>query len=145
MRKINILILLVLILNQKTVTAQRKWPIPLFFPSYGVYINLTNDINLNDTAKIIISQKIYFKLVLKNSSGESYCQVYRNNKIFEKGYYVNSLDTLKKYLIPNSNKNRPGKIEVINYFQPLKNGEWLETIGKDLVIKHYLNGVEISN
>ena len=121
--------------------AQRKWPVPLYLPEYGVYLNLTNDISLNDTAIITYSQNIYFKIVLFEGNGKSYFEVYKNDKLYEKGYYENSLDTLKKYSSAVKVNGSSGPIRIFSYFQPLKNGEWIETKNGKLVKKIYNMGV----
>lgn len=144
MKKI-ILIILILVC-QKNLIGQPKWPIPMYLPEYGVYLKITNDVNLNDTAKIPFSQNTYFRFVFKDSRGKSYCEVYRNNKLYEKGYYENSLDTLKKYSsAAKMNNTTGGKIKVSKYFQPLKNGEWIETKRSKFIKKNYEMGIEIFN
>jgi len=54
----------------------------------------------------------------------------------------NSLDTLKKYSSPVSINKRNGIIRILLYFQPLKNGEWIETKKGRLVKKRYNMGIE---
>ena len=41
-----------------SLDAQRKWPIPILLPEYGAYISLTNDVNLNDTTKILFNENL---------------------------------------------------------------------------------------
>lgn len=138
---IKITCLTLLIVSNFNSFGQAKWPIPIYFEKYGVYRHLTNDVNLNDTAKIFFTDEIFFKLVLFDGRGKSYFEVYKNNKLFEKGYFENSLDTLKKYSV-SIGGIRDKKIKVIQYFQPLKNGIWLETVKGKVVRKKYNMGIE---
>lgn len=126
-----------------SITAQAKWPIPIYFEKYGIYCHLTNDVNLNDTAKISYSANTFFRLVLFDAHGKSYFEAYRNNKIYEKGYFANSLDTLKKYShAVNSHKRDVGGYRVLKYFHPLKSGVWYERIKGRVITKKYNMGIE---
>lgn len=121
--------------------AQSKWPIPIYLKKYGVYLRLTNDVNLNDTAKIPFSEDIFFRLVLFNAKGKSYFEAYKNNNLYEKGYFENSLDTLKKYSVSIGGIHDK-KVKVIKYSQPLKNGTWYEADKGKLTSKRYSMGIE---
>jgi len=72
--------------------------------------------------------------------GKSYCEVYKNKKLYEKGYYENSLDTLKRYSSSVKGKGRRGKISVMKYFEPLKNGAWIETMKGKIKRRNYEMG-----
>lgn len=92
---------------------------------YG-YIVTDGNIKIGDTVKIKYSSNTYFKFVFFNNIGKSYCEIYKDFKLYKKGYFESSLDTLKKYsytrgVVPSFNK-----IYVFKYFQPLKNGIWDE-------------------
>lgn len=122
------------------INGQAKWPIPIYFENYGVYHRLNNEVNLNDTTIISYSEDIYFKVVLFDTKGKSYFESYKKKRLFEKGYFENSLDTLKKYSISVGGHN-DRKMSVIKYFHPIKNGNWLETDKGKLVKKYYEMGI----
>jgi hypothetical protein len=136
--KINCIVVCTLICCH--TIGQSKWPIPIYLEKYGVYLRLTNDVNLNDTAKIPFSEDIFFRVVLFDARGKSYFEAYKNNKLYEKGYLENSLDTLKKYTVSIGGVHDK-KVKVIQYFQPLKNGLWYETVKGKLVKKRYHMGI----
>jgi hypothetical protein len=139
----KLLLLSFLFLNL-TSNAQRKWPVSIFLPEYGVYLSITNDVNLNDTATIKFSATTYFKFFFFDTRGKSYCETYRNNKLYEKGYYENSLDTLKKYSVAIGD-GKSSNYRILRYFQPLKHGEWWETVKGKLVKKEYDMGILLKN
>jgi hypothetical protein len=140
MKKGLFLILITLIVG--SVHGQGKWPVPIYFEKYGVYHHLSNSVSLNDTAIIMHSENIFFKIVLYDAKGRLYFESYKNNKLHEKGSFENSLDTLKKYIIAVGGKNDK-RIKLLQYFHPLKNGIWFETIKGKLVKKEYNMGIEI--
>lgn len=135
--------LIMLCFSLKNIAQQSTiWPVPFYFPEYQVYLKITNNVNLYDTCKIIYSEKIFFKFVFFDKLGKSYCEVYKNERLYEKGYYENSLDTLKKYSTPVRTSNRPSMIKVLLYFQPIKNGEWFETKRGKVIKKKYKMGID---
>ena len=140
--KLN-LILFLLILSTNTFSQNVKWPIPFYFNEYSRYCRLDDKVNLNDTFIFKHSSNIYFKFVLFEEKGKSYMEVYKNNKLYEKGYYENSLDTLKIYSKRLSSIKANGKIYVLKYFEPLKNGVWLETKNHKAVQRKYSMGVDV--
>jgi hypothetical protein len=145
MKKVCFFLIFVIVFNCN-LFSQSKWPVAFYFPDYKVYLRLTNNVSLNDTATIKYSENIFFKIVLFDSLGKSYCEVYKRNKLYEKGYYENSLDTLKRYTSPVIVGGRTDKIITISkYFQPLKNGIWYETMNGVLIEKKYKLGVEIKS
>ena len=130
------------------VKGQSKWPIPIIFAQYKVhYIHLPDSLNMGDTIMISYDLRTKFKLVFFKGNGESYCEVYRNNVLFEKGFYLGSLDTLKSYI---STRN-PGRgyrgqgMRVFKYFEPLRHGEWILFRNGKALKKQYYKGVEINN
>ena len=124
--------------------AQAKWPVPIFFEKYGRYHRLTNDVKLFDTTIIEDTENRYFRLVLFDGRGKSYFEAYLKNQLIEKGYFENSLDTLKKYsTILGGKQNK--RLKILAYFHPLKNGIWLERKNGKLIEKKYNMGIEISN
>ena len=120
---------------------QARWPIPVYYEKYGVYHHFTNDVNLKDTTKVQIREDIYFRIVLFDSKGKSYFEAYKNNRLYEKGYFENSLDTLKKYSVSIGGL-KDKKIKVFQYFHPIKDGVWFETISGRLIKRKYVMGVK---
>jgi len=109
-------------------------------PEYSRYIRLSDNLKLNDTVTIVHSPNTYFRFVFFDTMGKSYCEVYKNKKLYEKGYYENSLDTLKRYSSSVKGKGRRGKISVMKYFEPLKNGAWIETMKGKIKRRNYEMG-----
>jgi hypothetical protein len=120
--------------------AQPKYPCELYIDGFG-FLALSNNVNLNDTAKFVHSSNVYFRFVLFDPRGRSYFEIYKNNKLYAKGYYENSLDTLKDYASAVPIDGKPSKIEVVKYFRPLKNGEWVELVKGKYVKRRYDMGV----
>ena len=136
------IILLLNVLNLETRNQQATWPIDIYIPEYG-YFKLNNDVKMQDTIKIVHSENIFFKFVFFSPKGKSYCEVYKKNKLYEKGYYENSLDTLKVYAIGRSaDGTRVTKIQIHKYFQPLKNGQWTILENGKTTRKKFLLGIE---
>ena len=123
--KYTFILFCVLILNN--LCSGQKWPVPIYFPEYSRYITLSDEVNLNDTIIINHSQTIFFKFVFFDAKGKSYCEVYKNKKLYEKGFYENSLDTLKRYSSSVKGGRRRGRIFILKYFEPVKHGKWIET------------------
>lgn len=124
--------------------SQAKWSIPIFFENFGRYHYFTNDVNLNDTTIVKDSKNTFFKIVLFDSKGKCYFEAYKNNKIIEKGYYENSLDTLKKY---STQVGSGGKktLKILKYFYPLKNGDWYEYKKGKIIKSRYDMGIVIKD
>jgi hypothetical protein len=115
-------------------------PIEIYFPEYSVTIREIP--KLGDTLKHNYSSIEDYKFVFYDRKGKCYCERYINKKLYEKGTYENSLDTLKRYTYGRSFDGRgSAPIKVVTYFQPLKNGEW--TISKDgkVIKKTYVMGI----
>ena len=119
-----------------------KKVIPVWFEEYGIEIR---DVpNFRDTIRYNKSENEDFKLVFYSSRGKCYCERYVNGKLYEKGYFANSFDTLKQYVSKRSPGGKSTPIQVQEYFQPLKNGEWI--VYKDKMVKEtYKLGVLISS
>ncbi len=97
--------------------------IPIYFTEHDVEIRSIG--KLYDTVLFEKSNKEKFRFVFFDKLGKCYSERYVNGKLFQKGYYENSLDTLKRY-VSSRNLNGPGsKIIVQKYFEPLKNGSWV--------------------
>jgi hypothetical protein len=139
-----ILICILLLVSESVFPQKAKWPIPFYFNEYGRYCQLDNKVNFNDTIFIRHSSKVYFKLVLFEERGKSYMEVYKNNKLYEKGYYENSIDTLKIYSRRFDGKRTNGTIHILKYFEPVKSGIWIETKNHKYVKREYLIGVDIT-
>lgn len=97
--------------------------VPIWFEEYGVEIFEVRPIG--DTIRYNKSSEEDFKFVFYSSKGKCYCERYLNGKLSEQGYFANSLDTLRRYVAGRSLKGERGPIRVQEYFQPLKNGEWI--------------------
>lgn len=116
--------------------AQEKY-VPIYFPEYGRFITIPEDYKLNDTISISHSPTTYIKLVLFNKQGKSYCEVYKKNRLYEKGYYENAIDTLKQYARKVKNNGKRGKPYILTYFEPIKDGVWIETVKGKLEKRNY--------
>jgi hypothetical protein len=134
-----------LIAVKSTAQNNSQWPVPVHLSDYGgSYWRLPDSMKLNDTIRINYSATIYFRFVFFDSHGASYCEVFNNNKLYEKGYYLNSLDTLKIYTSnrnPGINGRGKGK-KILAYFEPLRNGEWVIYKGGKPIIRKYIKGIE---
>ncbi|GAB2834268.1 hypothetical protein [Ferruginibacter profundus] len=121
------LISLILILLLKLNSAKcQKWPLPINFSDYNRIIILSDSVNINDTIIYNHTENTYFRFVFFDTRGKCYCEVYKNNKLYDKGYYESSLDTLKQYFSSPKGHGLRGKLTVSQYFEPVKNGLWTE-------------------
>ena len=140
-----IYLLSLLIALKSTAQNNSQWLIPIHLSDYGgSYWRLPDSMKLNDTIRINYSATIYFRFVFFDSRGASYCEVFKNNKLYEKGYYLNSLDTLKTYTSnrnPGLNGRGKGK-KILAYFEPLRDGEWIIYKNGKFIVKKYIKGVE---
>ncbi len=127
-----------------------KWVLPIYFSDYSKkYVYLPDTLKLFDTVRVDYDRFVYFKIVFKDTKGECYFESYKNNRIYERGNYINSLDTLKQYTSSRGtttvlNERRVGK-KIFKYFEPLRNGEWVLFTSKGLIRKQYFNGVEVKS
>lgn len=97
--------------------------IPIYFKEFD--ITILNFSTVRDTVIYNKSIREYFKLVIYEPMGKSYCERYIDGKIYEKGNFENSLDTLKRYISGRYSNNSQSPISIEKYFQPLKHGNWL--------------------
>ena len=113
-------------------------PTPIIFKEYGVQINEIE--KLKDTIFYEKSSIETFKFIFYDKKGKCFCEHFVNGKIFEKGNYENSLDTLKRYV---SGRKRAGTtpIFVQSYFEPLKDGVWIIYKGKTIIKEQYEMGL----
>ncbi len=137
-----IFILILLVMSKSIFSQNAKWPIRFYFSEYGRYCQLDDKVNLYDTVYIKHSKTFYFKLVLLEQKGKSYMEVHKNNKLYESGYYENSLDTLKIYARRFDGRNANSNLYILKYFEPVKNGVWTETQKGKYVTKTYSMGVK---
>lgn len=113
--------------------------VPIYFSEYGVTVLEIN--KLGDTLHYNKSSKENFKFVFYDERGKCYCERYVNNVLQEKGYYENSLDTLKRYTSGRFANGKTSPMKVQKYFQPLKNGEWIIRKGGREVKEIYSMGI----
>jgi hypothetical protein len=116
--------------------------IKIFLPQYGTYFDLPHHYKIGDTITWKISKDKIVRIVFYNQMGKSFSEAFENGTLIEKGYYENSLDTLKTYSSPYRRGKR-GPIRVLRYFEPVKNGLWLEFRGKRLREVNYKLGEEL--
>ena len=137
MIKGSVLFFIIFFLGQKNGYGQQI--IPIKFPEYNVSVE--TPFKAGDTITYNYSSDEYFRFVFFSPRGKCYCERYLNKKLYEKGYYENSLDTLKTYATRNYGHGRSSALYVLKFFQPLKNGEW--TTFKKGVAEHtqYIMGV----
>jgi hypothetical protein len=113
--------------------------IPVIIPEYRVEI-YTNS-RLNDTLNYRISNNEHFRFVFFDEKGKCYCERYIKNKLYQKGFYENSLDTLRRYVSSRDGSGQHSPIKVQQYFQPLKNGVWITYKGSKKIKETYSMGV----
>lgn len=97
--------------------------IPIYIPEYQISILKIS--KLNDTINYKRSNVEYYKLVFFDFKGKAYFERYKFGKLLEKGWFTNSLDTLKKYITLRSAIDSRSSIKVQKYYQPLKDGTWI--------------------
>ena len=113
--------------------------VPIYFEEYGVEILAIP--KLGDTLHYNVSSKEDFKFVFFSRKGKCYCERYLNRVLYEKGYYENSIDTLKRYVSGRRSNGKTSPIEVQKYFEPLKNGKWVVYKGLKELREVYVMGV----
>lgn len=113
--------------------------IPIIFRDYGVQIN--NVEKLGDTVYYEKSSIEKFKFIFYDSMGKCYCERFIKGKIFQKGNYENSLDTLKRYVSGRTNHGVNSAITVQSFFEPLKNGTWITYKNKKEIKEEYIMGL----
>lgn len=99
-----------------------KKEIPIRFPEYD--IEISSQLTIGDTLKYNFSNIEDFKFVFYNTKGKCYCERYLNAKLYQRGWYENTLDTLKAYRSGRFPDGARSKKVLYEYFQPLKNGIW---------------------
>jgi hypothetical protein len=117
---------------------QSSTNIPIYIREFGVEIREIE--KLGDTLFYNKSGKEDFKFVFHDTKGQCSFERFINGKLYQKGHYVNSLDTLKRYVSSRNTHGKSSAILVQKYFEPLKNGEWIETVKGRIKRKNYEMG-----
>ena len=118
----------------------QKENIPISFSEYGIVIYQIK--TLGDTLYHNRSSKEKFKLVFLDYKGGCYCERYLGGNLIEKGFYENSLDTLKHYIYSRIPEGGIASIRVEKYFQPIRTGDWFfYHNGKEFKHEKYQHGV----
>jgi hypothetical protein len=114
-------------------------PILIIFKEYGVQIYAVE--KLGDTIYYEKNSVEKFKFVFSDRRGKCYCERYVRNKLFQKGNYENSLDTLKRYVSSRSNHGITSPIKVQCFFEPLKDGLWITYKNNKQIKEEYKLGI----
>ncbi|MES2429305.1 MAG: hypothetical protein V4556_00115 [Bacteroidota bacterium] len=112
---------------------------PIYFREFGIEIFEIGKIG--DTLFYNKSNKENFKLIFEDTKGKCSFERYIKGKLYQKGQYSNSLDTLKRYVSSRNVIGRTSIMKVQKYFEPLKHGEWLTFKSGKIVKENYLNGI----
>jgi hypothetical protein len=134
----NVIALLILFPNFSFEHHQEEEPV-IYFREYKIEIRSID--KLNDTLSYNKSSKEDFKIVFFDKRGSCYLERFFNHKLYQRGYYTNSLDTLKRYVSGRDLQGDQSIISVQKYFEPLKNGEWVTYEGKKKIKETYLSGI----
>lgn len=124
---INIRVLFFLtytLLVSKTTLAQvhEKEYLQVYLKEFSIYF-LPVDCVCNMNLDLFSKEKMTIDLF--DCKGRMSFKVFDSKgKLTLEGFYINSLDTLRKYSIGKSAIDGSKKVEVINYFQPLPDGVW---------------------
>jgi hypothetical protein len=113
--------------------------VPIQFKDFGVEII---DIpKLGDTLFYNKSSKEDFKFIFFDCRGKCYCERFIDKKLYQKGSFENSLDTLRGYVSGRNSNGHTSSIKVKKYFEPLKNGEWVTYKNNKVVKEYYKMGI----
>lgn len=143
MIKIRALILITLSLFfSKKIMAQvhEKEYLQVYLKEFSIYFlpdSCVCKMNLD------LSSKEKMTINLFDCKGKMSFKIFNSKgKLTVEGFYINSLDTLRKYSIGKSAIDGSKKIEVMNYFQPLPEGVWnYYKEGKIIKSVHYKEGI----
>jgi hypothetical protein len=113
--------------------------VPIYFSESG--ITLHSIPRMMDTLYYNKGEREDFKFVFYDNRGKCYCERYINKKLYEKGYYENSPDTLIRYVSVRFSTGKSSPRKAQRYFQPLKNGIWTVYRGGKEVKEEYFMGV----
>ena len=138
----SIFIFLAIVFIQSNIKIEDKI-IPIYFREYGIEIRTITQ--LGDTIYNRKNSKEHFKFVFYDIKGKCYCERFINGKLYEKGNFANSLDTLKSYKSGIDLEGKFSPITVYKYFEPLKDGNWIVyEKGKEKKVK-YIMGTLVKN
>jgi hypothetical protein len=113
--------------------------IPIRFEEFG--IEVIDIPKLGDTLYYNKSSKEEFKFIFFDCKGKCYCERYINKKIYQKGNFENSLDTLKQYVSGRNSNGKTSPMRIESYFEPFKNGEWVTYMNKKIIKENYVMGI----
>ena len=113
--------------------------VPVVFSDFGVTIRHID--KLEDTINYNKNETERFKFVFYDRRGRSYCEYYKNNKLYQKGFFENSLDTLSMYVSSRNSRGKTSQIKVWKYFEPLKNGDWFTYDSLGMFTENYNLGI----
>ena len=134
----SILFALLIALSLAAINKQEK--IPIYFQEFGIQIRSID--KLGDTIYNKKSSKENFKLVFYDIMGKCYCERFINGKLYEKGNFINSLDTLKSYISGRDIDGNSTPKRVYKFFEPLRDGEWvIYEKGKERKVKYILGSL----
>ena len=136
----RLFVISVIFLLSASFNSKKENYIPIWFDEYDVEIRAISKIA--DTIFYNKSSIEDFKFVFYDARGKCYCERYLNGKLFERGNFENSLDTLKRYVSGRSSNGETSPIKVQIYFEPLKSGEWMiYKSGKVVKKQQYILGI----
>lgn len=114
----------------------------IFLSDFKEYIT---PVKCKDSITHFLKDSSFLKLEIYNCMGEMKIKQFnRTGEILITGQYIASLDTLKEYLAVYNLGDVIGRIEVHNFFQPLKDGVWVYyQNGKEMRKEKYKQGMLI--
>ncbi len=114
----------------------------IYFSEFDIYLTPQK---CTDTLKYFFGDSSYILIKLHDCEGASSFVIYNNKKdIKSSGFYSKSLDTLKKYVSVYDYSGNLVRIEVLKYFEPLKESDWYYYENKKLIRKEkYKLGVKL--
>jgi hypothetical protein len=139
--KKNLVLVLLVMVGIKS--EGQNYPVKIFIPQYNTYFELSDNYKIGDTLVWKVTREKKLRFVFFDSMGSSYSEAYKGIALIEKGYYVNSLDTLRTYSSPVKRGKKRGPVSILKYFEPLKNGDWLEMRSGKMTKVVYLKGEEL--
>lgn len=115
----------------------------IYFSEFEIYLTPQK---CTDTLKYFFGDSSYILVKLYDCNGASSFVIYDSkNDIKASGYYAKSIDTLKKYVSVYDYNGDLLRIEVLKYFEPLKEGSWFYYENRKLVrSERYKLGVKLN-
>lgn len=116
--------------------------IEIYFSEFKTYLRPQK---CDDTLRYFTSDSSLILVKLDNCEGASSFVVFNKKKEIKfSGYYAKSLDTLKQYVGVYDYKGDVLRIEVLKYFEPLKDGNWFYyENGKLIRREKYKSGIKL--